>query len=67
MSEFDGAPPEMRGNFFPDEGQRFGILTLGVSRMADNPCAVLVCFRRELTDDELRRFHDDIRYWKPKP
>jgi hypothetical protein len=32
----------------------------GVSRVADNDQAVLVSFRRRLTDDELRDFHDAL-------
>lgn len=33
----------------------------GVGRVADNKNAVLVCFSRELTDEELRLLHAGIR------
>ena len=35
--------------------------TLGVARMADNECAILVCFNRAPSDDELRTLHDALR------
>lgn len=39
---------------------------LGVARMADNECAILVCFNRAPSDDELRALHDALRP-EPKP
>ena len=34
---------------------------LGVSRMADNDRAVLVCFNRAPTDNELREIHEKLK------
>lgn len=34
---------------------------IGISRMSDNEKALLVCFNRKPTDDEMRRIHDMLR------
>jgi hypothetical protein len=41
----------------------------GVSRIADNPCALMLLLKREPTDDDLREIHDvlSIRALKDKP
>ena len=38
---------------------------MGVSRMVDNPQAILVSMRRPITDDELCALHDLLREWRP--
>ena len=35
----------------------------GVGRDAENEKALSLCFNRELTDDEIRRLHDQLREW----
>ncbi len=46
----------------PDDYHRPRIV-LGVGRMADNPRAVLITLRREITDAELRALPDVLRWW----
>jgi hypothetical protein len=36
----------------------------GVGRVADEPRAILVFLSKQLTDDEMRNFHDYIRLWR---
>lgn len=45
------------------EGDKISLSTFawGVTRMGDNPKAVLVSFRSEPTDDDLRKLHEALR------
>jgi hypothetical protein len=39
----------------------------GVSRMGDNPKALLVCFDREPSDDDIRALHEALKPPLPQP
>jgi len=39
------------------------VRVVGFSRMSNSDKAILVSFTRELTDDEMRDFHDYTRNW----
>ena len=51
---------DIREGIFPRKGRPH---VSGVSRMADNPRAILVGVSLELTDDELRSLHNYLSDW----
>lgn len=54
-----------RGDALPKCGDWVRPPIQGVGRMFDNEKAVLVMFRRKLTDDELRALHEFLRGFRP--